>query len=115
MIFNKTSLPDGTPSICACCGRHSKGIGLGKAPGDERYLCGECILLIEQIRAVKRWDIYELQARKGGMDAAACLVEEFGPSLDEWTEEQVLIFCGAIWRGCADRLHQLLRDGEAPF
>jgi hypothetical protein len=115
MIFTKTSLPDGTPSICACCGRHSVGIGLGKAPGDERYLCGECILLIEQIKSVRRWDIYEMQARKGGMDAAAGLVEEFGSDLGEWSEEQVLIFVGTVWRGCVDRLHELLRSGEAPF
>ncbi|MBX4941154.1 DUF6511 domain-containing protein [Rhizobium binae] len=88
---------------------------MNKPSDDPGYLCGECILLIEEIKRVRRMDPYELAARHGGMDAAGPLVEEFGARLDEWSEEQVLIFCGTIWQGCADRLRELIRKGDVPF
>ncbi|MBX5010875.1 hypothetical protein HJB67_13010 [Rhizobium lentis] len=72
-------------------------------------------MLIKEIKRVRRMDPYELAARQGGMDAAVPLVEEFGARLDEWSEEQVLIFCGTIWQGCADRLRQLIKAGDIPF
>ncbi len=113
MTFTPTHVGD-TPAVCRCCGRHATGIGIGinKDPG---YMCGECILLAEEIRRVRRMDPYELAARAGGMDAAAALVEEFGSDLADWSEEQVLIFCGTIWQGCADRLRELIRKGDIPF
>ncbi|WP_271025305.1 DUF6511 domain-containing protein [Rhizobium sp. RCAM05973] len=113
MTFTPTHVDD-TPAVCRCCGRHARGIGVGinKDPG---YLCGECVLLVEEIKRIRRMDPYELAARAGGMDAAASLVEEFGPDLSTWEEEQVLIFCGAVWQGCADRLRELIRKGDIPF
>ena len=116
MPFTPTHVND-TPAVCNCCGRHAVGIGIGlsKPTDDPRYLCKECVLLVEQIKNMRRPDLYEMQARKGGMDAAAGLVEEFGSDLANWEEEQILRFVGAIWFGCADRLRELVRDGHAPF
>lgn len=113
MTFLPSAVGD-TPAICNCCGRHAIGIGVGDAK-EPRYLCHECVLLIEQIKRVRRFDPYELEARLGGLEAAEPLVDEFGSDLAEWSEEQVLMFCGAIWKGCADRLREVIRKGEAPF
>ncbi|SKA19898.1 DUF6511 domain-containing protein [Consotaella salsifontis] len=115
MTFTPTAAKDGTPTVCHVCGMHAVGIGIGKPTGDPRYLCSECLTLLERIREVRRFDPYEMKAREGGMDAAAPLVEEFGADLSEWSEDQVLRFVGTIWRGCADRLHKTLSEGEAPF
>lgn len=102
-----------TPADCHICGQHATGIGLsGKPP--YKWVCVECSLIIEDIRKVKRMDAYELQARAGGMEAAGPLVDEWGSDLAEWDETQVLMFCGAIWKGCAARIRQLIREG-APF
>lgn len=114
MSFAPSHVND-TPAVCWNCGHHATGLGIGKEAKEPKYLCGECVLIAEYIKNVRRPDIYEMQARKGGMDAAGPLVAEFGPDLSAWEEEQVLRFCGAIWRGCADRLRELVRDGEAPF
>lgn len=113
MPFQPTTVGD-TPAVCNCCGRHAIGIGIG-IKDDPRYLCQECVLLIEQIKRVRRFDPYEMQARMGGMEAAGPLVDEFGSDLADWSEEQVLMFCGAIWKGCADRLRDVIGKGEAPF
>lgn len=106
-----------TPADCHLCHRHAIGIGIGftnRNDTDPRWLCAECALIIEDIRRIKRMDAYELRARAGGMEAAGPLVEEFGADLGEWSEEQVLMFCGAIWEGCALELRRLIRT-EAPF
>ncbi len=118
MTFAPTHV-ENTPAVCHCCGRHAIGIGVGdpsaKRDNDPKYLCRECVQLIEQIRRVKRFDLYEKQALAGGVDAAGPLVDEFGADLGEWSEDQVLAFCGAIWRGCADRLREVVREGQVPF
>lgn len=105
------------PADCHVCGRHATGIGIGFQGRDPnpRWLCTECALILEHIRNVKRMDPYELRARAGGMEAAAPLIDEFGSDLSEWTEEQAMRLCGAIWKGCADELRRLIMDGEAPF
>lgn len=117
MTFQPTHV-DNTPAVCNICGRHAIGIGIGdmrRPTDDPRYLCSECVMIVEQVRRLRRMDPYELQARQGGMDAAGPLVEEYGADLSAWSEEQVLIFCGTIWKGCADRLRELIRAGDVPF
>lgn len=106
-----------TPADCHVCGMHAQGVGFEpKRKGEEpRWLCGECLLIIEDIRRMKRPDPYELKARAGGMEAAGPLVEQWGSDLGEWDEEQVLQFCGTIWKGCAAEMRRLIREGEAPF
>ncbi|RJG46522.1 hypothetical protein D3Y55_21245 [Mesorhizobium sp. DCY119] len=70
---------------------------------------------MEYIKNVRRRTPYELKAREGGVEAAGPLVEEYGPDLSAWSEEQVLIFVGTVWQGCADRMRSLIRDDQAPF
>lgn len=104
------------PSTCHICGFRDCGVGIsGRRPDDTRWLCEDCAPLVDQVKAIRRPDAYELKARYGGMNAAAGLIDEFGPDLTEYTEEQALRLCGAIWKGCADELRRMLRDGDAPF
>lgn len=104
------------PDVCYC-GRQA--IGLGLAPegrsGSYRWFCGECSLILDEIKRVRRPSAYELAARAGGMEAAGELLDEFGTDLAAWDEEQVLRFVGACWKGTADRLRELVKDGGAPF
>ena len=113
-----TQHPDiACPTSCHICGFRAEGIGLGLVGRDKdpQWVCAPCSLLIEDIRKVKRMDAYELKAREGGMDAAGPLVEEYGSDLAEWEEEQVLMFVGTVWKGCAERLRELIRGNHAPF
>jgi hypothetical protein len=102
------------PADCHVCGKHAVGIGIGNAK-DPRYLCTECLLILERIKEVRRFDPYELKAREGGMEAAGDFIAANGSDLGEYTEEQALMLCGVIWKGCADRIRSLIRNSEAPF
>lgn len=108
-------MADHDPASCHVCGMHATGIGLSQPRGEPRWLCVECALIVDRVREVRRMDPYELKARAGGMEAAGPLIEEFGGDLSEYTEEQALMLCGAIWKGCADEMRRLVREGEAPF
>lgn len=106
------------PADCAICGMHAIGVGLGfthSRDKDPRWICAECALIVEDIRKVKRMDAFELKAREGGMDAGGPYIEQYGSDLSEWSEDQALQFVGAVWRGCATRIRELIRGNEAPF
>lgn len=106
------------PADCWVCSRHAIGVGVGLTnprDKDPKWLCKECIMAIDDLTRIRRPSAYELKAREGGMDAAAPLVEQYGSDLAEWSEEQVLMFVGTVWRGCADRMRELVRDGAVPF
>jgi hypothetical protein len=102
------------PTTCHVCGRQAVGIGIGDLR-DPKWICAECVPLIDYIKSARRPTAYEIKAREGGMEAAAPLVKEYGPDLSEWTEDQVLMFVGACWRGTADRIRDLIRNQEAPW
>lgn len=109
---------DTAPNVCHVCGFTGCGIGIGfthSRDNDPRWLCADCSLLIEDIKKVKRLDAYELKARAGGMDAAGEFIEANGADLSAYTEEQALMLVGVIWKGCASRMRELLREGSAPF
>lgn len=99
------------PDVCLC-GRQAIGIGFDKPL---RWICQECVPIMEYVKSVRRPSAYELKAREGGMELAAPLVEEYGADLSQWTEEQVLTFVGACWRGTADRIRYLVKNDEAPW
>lgn len=107
-------MTDHESTTCHVCGRQAAGIGLGTADRP-KWLCAECVPLIEHIKTMRRPTAYEIKAREGGMELAAPLVKEFGSDLANWEEEQVLQFVGACWRGTADRIRDLIRNGDAPW
>jgi len=74
-----------------------------------------CSLLLEDIHRVKRMDAVQRKAREGGMVAAGAIIEAYGTDLGEYTEDQALELVGACWKGTADRIREIIRNGEAPF
>lgn len=117
MTFAPTATAEGQPTTCRCCGRHALGIGIGGPNRDPGYLCGECILLIEEIKRVRRMDPYELAALDGGVDAVGEYIASIGglTELAEFDELQQRMLVKAAWNGCADRLRELIRKGDIPF
>lgn len=117
MTFTPTAAPNGDPTTCHCCGRHATGIGVGNPAKDPRYLCGECVLLIERIREVRGWSPYELQAIDGGVEAVGEFIESLGgkTELADFDEFERRELVKAAWRGSADTLRKILENGLAPF
>ena len=109
--------PDHIPADCHVCGQRAHGIGLvADKRGDPiRWLCVECSLLLEDIHKIKRMDAYEMRAREGGVEAAAPVIAAYGSELTEYTDEQAAELAGVIWKGCARRLRELVREGGAPW
>lgn len=107
------------PTTCYVCTRHATGIGLGlSSPRDKdpRWLCAECVLILEQVKNARRPSVYELKAREGGMEAAGDYLESLGKTdLAEFEEEEALMLVGRIWDGCAKRLRHLITTDSAPF
>jgi hypothetical protein len=114
--FTPTVDERGQPTICHCCGRRAIGIGI-TPKGDPGYLCGECILLVEELRKVRRMDLYELAALDGAVDAMGDYIESKGNLTDlaHYDELDQRLLAKAAVMGFADRLRKLLREGAAPF
>jgi hypothetical protein len=114
--FSPTVDENHNPTVCHCCGRRAIGIGIGAPKQDPQYVCGECVLLVEELRKVRRLDVYELAALDGGIDAVGEYIAAKGISdLAYFDELDQKLLVKAAWMGCVDRLRQLLREGSAPF
>lgn len=119
MNHEPTVAPDGSPTTCWCCGRHavSLGVGVVRREGDDpRYLCAECIPLLEYIKDVRRWSPYEVKALDAVDEATGDYAAAVGKTdIASFTDEERR----GLWR-CAIAAHQdsirrLVSDGEAPF
>lgn len=42
------------PETCHVCGRRAHGVATG--PRGDRWLCAECIPLLEYVKDIRRWD-----------------------------------------------------------
>lgn len=116
--FTPTEDEHGNPSICRCCGRRAIGIGigLGRPKDDPGYLCGECVLLIEELRKVRRLDVYEMKALDAGVEAVGEYIATHGiTDLSFFDELMQRMLVKAAWVGCADGLRKLVKEGSAPF
>lgn len=103
------------PDVCYCCTRHATGVGIGN-PNNPQWLCKECIVAIDDLSRIKRPSAYEMMARKGGVEAAGAFLSDLGKTdLAEFEEEEAEMLVGKIWKGCADELRRLVRDGAVPF
>lgn len=104
------------PTTCYACARHATGIGIGDpSRGDPRYLCEECVLLIETVKTIRSWSPLERAAVSRAVDAVGPFVQRHGSDLAEWEEETAEDFIRAIWGACADGLRAVIRDREVPF
>lgn len=114
MTFTPTQNAEGDPTVCWCCGRHAHGIGVGDFKTDPRWLCRECIPIIEYIRTAKRLDPYELRAIDHGVAAVGEYLDSIGKyDLSEMDEHDARMIVKAAWIGCAEGIRKELR--EAPF
>lgn len=104
------------PTLCHCCGRHAVGIGFGDpSRGDPKYLCGQCVLLVEQLRTVRRMDAYELIALDAAVDRVGEWIESrgIGTELSYYDELDRRMLVKAAVEGFGDGLRAALK--EAPF
>lgn len=117
MTFEPTQTSKGNPTTCHCCGRHAQGIGIGRLPGDPRYLCRECVTLIERIRSVRRFDPYEEKALEGAVDAVGDYIASIDGKTDlgdfDEAERRGLVRAAVV--GFGDSLRSILENGIAPF
>lgn len=101
-------------TTCHVCSRHAIGMGLSNPT---RWLCQECVLLVERIKEVRRFDPYELKALDGAVDAVGEYIESIGgkTELSDFDELEQRMLCKAVVRGFGDRLRSLIKEGDAPF
>lgn len=103
------------PTTCHVCGRRATGIGIGRLPHDPRWLCKECVPLIEYVKDIRRWDAYEEKALEAVDDATGDFAAEHGTDIaqyDDATRRQ-------LWRTAIsahqDGIRRLVTSGEAPW
>lgn len=113
--FTPTAVND-TPATCYACGRHAHGLGIGNRR-EPKYLCEECLDILEHVKSVRRWTPYEYSALNGGIDAVAEFIDSIGgkTELSEFTEAERQGLVQAAWGGCANRLREVVKSGEVPF
>lgn len=108
----------GNPTVCRVCSMRAFGIGVGyqnRADKDPGYLCVECAALIETVRDMRRFDVYELKALDGCLEELGAIIDERGISdLNHFDELDAKMLCKRIVMAFGDTLRRLLRD-EAPF
>lgn len=110
---------DGSPTLCHfCCVRRANGVGIGyqhKGDKDPKFLCTECMPLLDVIKSIRRFDTYELKAIDGAVAEVGEFLGERGITdlalLDE-LDARMLVKRAVI--GFGDELRRLLRS-EAPF
>lgn len=111
--------PSHTPTVCYCCGRRAHGIGMegfgrdGK--GDPHFLCELCIMIMDQIKSVRSFDIYENNAIDAAIEGVGPTIEAFGSDLGEWDEGQRRQFVMEIILGFGDSIRNQVKAGEVPF
>ncbi len=105
-----------TPTCCHICGRRAWGVGLRDFKTDPAWLCGECVLDIEALRKIKRWDIYEVKALGFAVDAVGEYIDSIGgnTNLETYDELNQLMLCKAAVQGFARGVRTLVTS-EAPF
>jgi hypothetical protein len=103
------------PADCVVCHRRAIGLGIG-SPQSPRWLCTECALIAEDIRAARRLDPFEVAALN---DACA----EGGGYLDDLdrtdlvtlSEHEFREFCRRVVLGFGASIRKQIREHRAPF
>lgn len=109
---------DHDPADCYYCGERAVGLGVGFTTSrdkDPKWICIPCSMLLDDYKRVNDLDAYRKKAREGGVEAAAPVIAAYGSHLEEYTDEQAAELAGVIWAGCAGRMRELIRNGDAPF
>jgi hypothetical protein len=103
------------PTTCHICGRHATGIGIGRLPNDPRYLCKECIPLIEYVKDIRRWDAYECKALDDVDEATSDYAAQHGTDIAEYDDATRRGLWQVAIRAHQDGLRRLIKNGDAPW
>jgi len=114
--FNPTVDPQGSPTVCKCCGMLSFGIGR-TTPGtkDPGFMCKPCMVAAGDLTKLDRVSLYEVKALEAGVEAVGEWIAANGgiTELAHYDELMQLLLVRAAWEGCARGVREALR--EAPF
>lgn len=102
------------PDICHVCGRRAIGVGVGNPQRDPRWLCTECLPLIEYVKNIRRWDPYEIKALEAVDEATG----EYAASVDktdiaEFSDEERRGLWSAAIKAHQAEIRRLVRTDEA--
>lgn len=123
--LNKPLLPitptedeHGNPTTCRVCSMRAFGAGVGftsRGDKDPGYLCVECATLVEAVRSMRRFDIYELKALDGAVEGVGEFLTERGiTDLALLDELDARMLCKRVVMAFGDTLRRILRE-ESPF
>jgi len=118
MVFTPTHAgdPTKTPACCHICGRHALGVGVGSDRGDPKWLCAECVQIMEQIRNTRRFDPYEIDAVKAAGETAGEYLDGIDKTdLAELSEDEWRTFCRTLIDAFGVSMRKLIREGSVPF
>src|SRR5690349_6383505 len=107
--------PNHDPDACHVCGRHALGNGVGKHP-DNRWLCAECLPLLEYVKDIRRWDAYEIKASELAGNDAGAYADSIGKTdMALMDDVEWMTFRNTMIRGFGKHIRYLIRNSEAPF
>jgi hypothetical protein len=123
--LNKPILPvfptqdeHGNPTTCRICSMRAMGAGIGdmsRGDKDPAYLCVECAVLVEAVRSMRRFDLYELKALDGCVAAVGDFLTDRGiTDLALLDELDARMLCKRVVMAFGDTLRRILRE-ESPF
>lgn len=104
------------PTTCHICAtQRATGIGFaGRTAANNKWLCAECALIIEDIRRIKRMDAYEHQALDKVDDIAGDYAAEHGTDMAEYDDLTRRMLWKTVVQGYSNALRDAIRKG-APF
>lgn len=108
--------PINDPAACVVCRRHAIGLGIGNPGGSPRWVCEDCVPHARELRTVRKFDQYELIARRDAGDKAGEFLDGLGKSdLAELTEGEWLEFLGKVIDEFGTSIRRQVADMSAPF
>ncbi|QWY83619.1 hypothetical protein [Rhizobium phage RHph_X2_26] len=106
-----------SPQSCFHCGFLDCGVAyrVGNKWQPYRYACDGCAPLIEEFKEVRRLEDLERKALAGGVEKVAKYLDthlQGVTDLAEMEEFDAEMIVKMAWEGCAERLRQLVREGD---
>lgn len=106
------------PTTCHICQTtRAIGIGIGfthRNDTDPRWLCAECSLMLEDIRKIKRMDVYERRALDRVDDIAGDFAADHGTDMAAMDDDTRKALWKTVVQGYSSALRAEIRDG-VPF
>lgn len=99
-----------SPELCHVCGRRAHSVGVGTPT---RWLCQECVPLLEYVKDVRRWDSYEHRALEQVDDATGDFAATHGTDMAAYDDETRAALWRLVVRSWGDGIRAGLREG--PF